>query len=31
MVHIFDELPEARITGPKRPGIRCIQFNSRKV
>ena len=31
MVHIFDELPEARITGPQRPGIRCIQFNSRKV
>lgn len=31
MVHIFDELPDARITGPQRPGIRCIQFNSRKV
>ena len=31
MVHIFDSLPGARITGPQRPGIRCIQFNSRKV
>lgn len=31
MVHIFNELPGARITGPQRPGIRCIQFNSRKV
>ncbi len=31
MVHIFDQLAGARITGPQRPGIRNIQFNSRKV
>lgn len=31
MIHIFDSLEGARITGPQRPGVRCIQFNSRKV
>lgn len=31
MIHILSELTGARITGPQRPGIRCIQFNSRKV
>ena len=31
MVHIFDALSGVRISGPQRPSIRNIQFNSRKV